>query len=744
MAFNEFKQLITDHGFLRTIGLEIAKGIAEGGNSSSFSSFNPTGQQTGRAGGRGLSGDTSPKEVRKAQLDEIKARQKHSKYTNQLVKTFEKLNKELLKGDKDMNAARRKTVAYTQTFESEWGKAMEKVFSSKRAEDKLVKRLNAKLEENVGSMDDVLKIQRRHQILGERIARSEGIISQHTIDAHKKYSVALSESMEGIDTFGESFVRTAKSTIRAFFSYESAIVQLTRATKILYQDYKLQIKTGSRFENVFKQQWDAIFAGVDPSAMTELMAQSRQAGLTFGSLDEYMEVTKQQQEKYYNQIGDLTESMRFGTTMFHILGKSGIKPSAVAMDSLGNTFRVMNKIVGTTSEQFNQMLEQVTADEDVQNRLRTAKASERQGIIAGIVQQIKLNVAMGLTAEQAQGAALAMGKIAGGGAKERFKRAAQIQMAFGALGVEGGARAAELVRKGKARMSPDEITELEKLGTKFTAVATAAQAGSFQGEFVRDTLLEKGNLEEFFGATSPLNKQLAEGLEANKDVLEDILQAIKDGPSGFEKMMMTFDKTTSGLTTGLGGLAAGTIALSGALYTTGAVASRLGIGAGMGSAGLGAGMKAGGKFVGKAAGGIGATVMVGKDLYDLSQGDTSKANTGALIGSVIGGAVGLLGGPMGVAIGVGVGNMVGEAIGGHFDSKEATEGGSVTSNTAELLDPTNRTAVASEHANELLAQNNEYQKLSIEQQAGMITDQRAKDRLAALQNSGQFQYTVDS
>ena len=67
---------------------------------------------------------------------------------------------------------------------------------------------------------------------------------------------------------------------------------------------------------------------------------------------------------------------------------------------------------------------------------------------------------------------------------------------------------------------------------------------------------------------------------------------------------------------------------------------------------------------------VGAAASVGKDLYDLSQGDSSAANTGALVGSVFGGAIGAFGGPMGMALGVSLGNSAGEMFGENLDDRD--------------------------------------------------------------------------
>lgn len=750
-AFDEFKQLLTDRGILQSLGQEIAKGMASAGNAPSFSSFNPTGEARGRAGGRGDVSGVSLKDQRKAQLDEIRSRQAHSKYTNQLTKQFHSLNQELRKGEKDMKSAQRRTIAFAHVFEDEWGKAMQKVLTSKKSEDKLVSRLNSLLEEEIESMDDVLKLRQRQIRLEKIILNKRGGASQSILDEHARISEAMSKSTQGIDSWTSSLFKSSKSAVRAFFSVEAGLLSLLVATKQLYSDYKTQLKFGSQFTNVWDQQIEAMKSGIDPGVMAELMAETRQASLTFDSLGGYMDTLQGQQVKYYNQIGDLTQSLKFGTDMFHLLGKSGIKPTAAGMDALGGTFRVLNKIAGVTSDQFTQMMSQTLADQDIQTRLRAAKKGERTAIIQGIAKQIEMNVAMGLTTEQAMGAAVAMGKIAGGGAKERYKRAAQIQMAMGAMGLQGGAELADLTRKGQARFRGDDAERFEILSTRLAEAGTAARGGDRGAEFTRDAIFR--NLEDHFGETSPFNKQLAEGLEIDKDTLKAIREGIKDEPDRHMKVMMGFDRVTnaianSGIAKGISGI----FQLGGAMalgrYGGGIMSRMLGGGAGAGAGGgimAGAGRMAMGGM--RALPVVGSIAMAGKDLYDLSQGDTSGANTGALVGTaagaVIGGVLGSIipgaGTVIGAGLGASAGNFLGEMVGGLFDDNPMQEQQTaLTNSAAELVHPTRRTADGVDKLIAVNIQQKELTELQIKQTAGMISNADAKARLAALSDSTQY------
>ncbi|KKK49531.1 hypothetical protein LCGC14_3134120, partial [marine sediment metagenome] len=339
------------------------------------------------------------------------------KYTNQLTKSLRVMNKVLDESEKDIKSAWKKTAQFNDAFTNVWGRAMDEVAKSTKSRDAIVRNLNEALEENIESFGDVLRARQRHLILGERIAKAGSNASDRLVKAHNKLGKALGQSTQGIEDHAQNIGDTVKRGVRAFFSLEAAAVNLTRSLRQLVGDFRTQLEVGSRM-GALGNQFVAMTQGIDPQALIEMMAASRQASFAFGDMDDYMSLVLTQQDKYNNQIGDLTKASKFATDMFMVLGKSGIKPSAKSMDLMGGSFRMLNKIAAVTSEQFAQMVEQVAADTDVQLRLRVAHKDQRAAILAGIVKQIEMNVAMGLTAEQAQAAALALGKIAGGGAKE--------------------------------------------------------------------------------------------------------------------------------------------------------------------------------------------------------------------------------------------------------------------------------------------------------------------------------------
>lgn len=551
---SEIVGALTDPRMIRQLGAAFSEGMQKGGNASSFSAMDPTGKGRGVAGGRG---------ERESLENMIKAKQLEHKLTNQLTKNLKVLNEVLGDSKKDMKSAWKNTARFSEVFTDVWGRAMDEVAKSTRSETALIKNLNDALDENVETLGDVLKIRQRHLILEERIAKAGDQASTRLVEEYNKLGKALGDSTHGIEDHRQSMLDNAKRGIRAFFSLEAAAINLARSFHQLVGDYRSQIEVGSRAKYL-SSQFAAMSEGIDPQSLIEMMAASRQASFTFGSMDKYMSAVITQQEKYFNVIGDWTKAAKFATDMFMVLGKSGIRPNIKAMDRLGASFRWLNDNAAVTSEMFAQMVEQVTADTDVQLRLRVAHKDQRAAILAGITEQIRMNVAMGLTTEQAQAAALALGRIAGGGAKERFKRAAQIQMAGGAMGFQGAAELATLTRMGRQRMDPEQAKRFEELGTQFTEMATSFAGGTMPGELMRDVVM--GDLESYFGKDSALNKQLAEGLELDQDGQAEIRANQTEQMDIWQKLLGSWDVVGNFLTSGLGGVITAAVQAAVGLY----------------------------------------------------------------------------------------------------------------------------------------------------------------------------------
>ena len=732
MAVNEIIGVLSDRGILRQLGREIADGMNTG--RTFYGPENPSGRTSGVAGGRG-----SDLQERKEAKDAIRAKQLETKFANQVTNSFKNMNKELSKSEQSLGKARQQTAAFSKVFGEQWNNAMNQVAESKRSEQKLISNLNNKLAENIESLDDVLRIRQRQQRLEEEILDTKTVTNRATVEEYNRLSSALGEASLNVESFRDDIENTTKRAIRAFFSVEAAAANLSIAMTQLMNDFRAQLRFGSEM-GVAANQIQAMVMGMDPGVFTEINAQARQASLTFGSLEEYTSTLRDQQLRYFNQIGDLTESTRFTAETFQLLGRSGVRPTVEAMDSMAGSFRVLNKIAGVTSDQFNGMMEGLLADEDISAKLRAAKADERQAIIAGIARQVEMNTAMGMTVEQSLEAARSLGRLSGGTARERFRQAAMAQATMGAMGISGGAEAADLIRKGQRRTA-DENARLQELMGQVSNAASEAQRGGYGAEMMVDTMMDRSQMGQYLGPNSPFNTRLTEGLAANKSVLEEIRDSIREDLSIGERALVIADTVGNFVMNGaLGKLFIGAAQLIGAYILGRGALGALGRGGGLAGAATAARGAAGqvANVARGAAAPAAAAAAAGYGVYQAGQAITTGRSDvhDALVSTSIGQSIS-------DGIGSGIAHTLAffgndaaqEAIRLQDEARMAQEKSAVAAES--IVTPTTETAEATRHSAATLDQLLEVSRANLELQTGAIDRQAAQARLSMMATNTQ-------
>jgi len=583
---------------LRKMGMDFAKGMQQG--SAGFSSTNTTGE--GRAGGRGNL-DEAKQQIRAAQL--------RHKLEKNIIQNYKDLGDTLKSNKKKLGQVTDDLDVFARVFTNKWNGVLEQVSKSGRAEQNLIKQTNRAMGGNITSLEDVLALRQEQLELEKKIQQADGkqnaeIIAN--IARYKKVSGALNEATDDIESFGDSLIDTAKSTVRGFFSFKAALTNITVAAVQLTNDFRSQLKHGSHL-GIIANQMAAITQGVDPGALTEMLGEARQVSLAFGSVEKYTTQLTVEQRKYYRMIGDTTDALRFVNESYRMLGEAGIKPVAGAMDSLGHTFAFLNTAAGVTSDQFTSIMDGMLQDVDIREQLRAAQEGERASIVAGVAKQLELNVAMGMTIEQATAAAKSLGRLSGESAKDRFKRAAQVQMMMGAMGIEGGGRAAELIRKGQRIDKSTEGVELQGKMTQLANAAVRTKRGGINSEIMVDTLMGKMNLDQYLGKGSDFVTTTASAIAPQKEQLDKMYSEATRQSSALEDMLLSVDLIKNFLVAGaLGKLMVGGAQLIGAYIIGKGIlgAGGAGVAASMSAAGAGVAAAATGTALVLGAGAVGA------------------------------------------------------------------------------------------------------------------------------------------
>ncbi len=590
MPLTPIQAALGDPAAIDKLMLRFAQILQQSGNATGYSSANPTG--AGVAGGRGGI-DELKQQIRTSQI--------HDKVQKSVIKNYKELSDLLKSNNKTIKNVTSDLDVFSKVFTGKWTDVLTKISKSSATEQVLIKNLNKAMGGNITTLEDVLTLREDMLELEKKIQAAKGresVFLTHNINQHRKISEAFNEATANLEDWGtrlESTGDVLRGSLNTFFSYRAAIANLSIAIVQLTNDFRAQLKYGSQL-GIFETQMAAISKGIDPGALSAMLGEARQVSIAFGDVGEFSDLLTKEQRKYNRMIGETTASHQFVTDSFRMLGKAGIKPVAGAMDSLGHSFAFLNQAAGVTSEQFTTLMEGMLQDTDISEQLRAAKEGERGAIVAGIAKQVEMNVAMGMSTEQAFGAAKALGKIAGETAKDRFKRAAQVQMVMGAMGIAGGGRAGELIRMG-ARIDLVEggRAELQGYMSQVADAAVTSKRGMIHQEIVYDRLLK--DLPEM-GKGSDFVTTTASALKPQKEQLDKLHFEAERGSSTLENMLLSVDIIKNFLVAGaLGKMFAGGIQLLGTYLITKAAVGGLG---GLGAAGAGgklmSGLGVAGKF----------------------------------------------------------------------------------------------------------------------------------------------------
>lgn len=262
--------------------------------------------------------------------------------------------------------------------------------------------------------------------------------------------------------------------------------------------------------------------------------------------------------------GGFDEATEFFTNSMSSLANAGIKPSMSAFGDLKEDMKDYRRIFGMNQEQFVQMNNALAENQDIRYELQGLDEEQRRARMNEIRQTIELNGALGMTAEQAMAAAEVMASMRGQGAKDRIQAAARLQAMAAAYGIEGGAEAAEALRAG-ARATGPQRQILENVAKQLANMGAEVRQQGIGAELQYQTMLDQLGLEPYLGKGSPLITTMTEARRAEEGAdLTPFNEEVGAGTEAlirFKQALNIFDDKFFGglfktLQDGLGGVAA--------------------------------------------------------------------------------------------------------------------------------------------------------------------------------------------
>lgn len=481
-------------------------------------------------------------------------------------------------------------------------------------------------------------------------------------DAETNAKNAATRASNGLDL---SMRGSAKSARYASVALDWFGTSLKTQGKQLVEQYKsaggILEGSGGLLGSLFEQQQTALTMGLSGAELQQVVNANRQVINAMGGTAEAMDELNPAVNRFRVLTGSSADAARLAGEAATSFAQKGIKPSAAAIEAYTNDMVEMRKRTGKSYDEINQLFDEVAGEADSIAILRAAREDEREAILASQRALIQQSVAAGMSAEQAKEAAKMLNKMAAAKPLDRLKQAAKIRALGGAMGVAGAEEAAQAVIAGK-RMTDEQRANLNKFSQDMTNTMDTMAAQGLGSEIFGSALLEKLDLEQYYGSNSDFSTTLGSHMKP----IEKAINELKDQSTGpnaelINKTILMTEQATLLLSgqhafgTVIAGLTAAVLGLTALVQSKKLLDAFGGTGGtAAGKGGKGALLKGGLK-----AGVVGAGMMAANQFVDegstagkiLNSNAVQGAGYGAMLGSFIPGIGTLVGGAAGGAIG---------------------------------------------------------------------------------------------
>jgi hypothetical protein len=395
-------------------------------------------------------------------------------------------------------------VAYHKAKEnSEERKKQQKIATSKTAAAvEAVRRFDNKLGESVDAMDDVYF--KLNQGAGQAFA---GLVQ------------SMIEGIPGLGWLAKGFNMIADQAKKLAAVYEDAA------------------SSGVDMRDKHVLAYQAAINGIGTADLGAASKEFRNLEFASGGLGKMMDTIGGTARSYDDGLRSLHGSQEAATKstikMYGQMSKLGIYMENGLPKETQGLYEDLYKL-GMSADEATDMVTGMTETGIQRSKLIAGK--DRQSIMNNILARQREYVALGMTTEQAKKAGEALDEIQGKKATDRFEQAAKMQAAMGAMGIQGGGRAAEIIRMGK-RAGASEQGELRGMMEQMERSMVGAETGSIGQEFAFQGIMEGTGLDalrQTMETMVPLQKrvleeQLAARTLAKDDEIAQGVLAVKSG-----------------------------------------------------------------------------------------------------------------------------------------------------------------------------------------------------------------------
>lgn len=530
--------------------------------------------------------------------------------------------------------------------------------------------------------------------------------------AEKDHLTAQTATTKAVNELESSFGGLTKTTKLTNAALAWFGVTLAAQSKELIKQYRgsggaIEGANGKFgiFGALLDQQNEALKRGLSGSQFQEMSMEMRQTVNAMGGTQNAFQQLDPAIDNFRKMTLDSASAMKMTVEATKYFANSGVKPTADNMEAYRQSLVQLTAQTGLQGDAAQAYFKDIASDADSISLLRRARKDERDGILASQRAMVLNAQAAGMNAEQAKEATKMLAGMVAQKPLDRLKQAAKIRALGGAMGIEGSEEAAQGIIAGPRATAEQKQNIMQFSQNATNAMDASAQSG-FSSELFATTLVDKLDLDRYFGQQSPFSTSLGDSLKPTIDVANkygDIAQTQQGQVLGFlSKIKDGFDVVASGehwsglIYAGIGTIIA--LLAKGAIFDKlgGKLTDSLGKVFGKGGAALEEGAVVGGNAIGngaklgqtpeaiaKATSAADGLSLAGKGAVAGSAGEAATLNTAAKTAGLLAKSAKILGpiatigagayegyqdykenGKAGSAVGTGVGTAAGGAAGG--------------------------------------------------------------------------------
>lgn len=341
---------------------------------------------------------------------------------------------------------------------------------------------------------------------------------------------------DGASTISKTLGQALKDQISKYVSVTDGLKRMQAALEKGAEGLSTQVKFGSSL-GALDFQIRAAALHIDQIKLAELEGKFRQVGTAMGGTGAFLDQLKMGQEQFRNFTSTAEEAAQVWMGSADVLSRSGIKPTVKRLQGMGNQIRNFTKL-GVDANETLEIYNEVQADGVTRAQLLTATTQdERNAIIQSNAARVLEFKAIGMTTDQARGAAKALSDLSSKTVTQRLQIGAQAQQVGGITGVQGGAEFAQIMRMGKAAFVGEGAEEriakvLDFVGKVQEIKAKAEMSGNIGLQRFAEIITEVAPDLESVGQAATDAKLALKGERgvvkgANGEITGDLLKASK-------------------------------------------------------------------------------------------------------------------------------------------------------------------------------------------------------------------------